>query len=388
MPRSTAPRPQEWGNDHQSERWRSVEATKQTRNKMVQRYGGSNSTTLVYSLEDPFGGLRYPRQRRRRRLACYQRRWVGVLAFSVLTCRHCTRSLQPAISSRLFRSRADDFRSTRTRRKMVLTTPESIFEQASTKNLLDDLIDESVRTSARRPIMMQFDPSSQMIWKRWKGTVFSETWDACVTRMLYACVVLLICRTYPGIKQTFAGFNILWGQLLSVTTFTLTFFVNQSYVLWRKCYELSRRLQGRLNDLDMTLAAHAARKPASSKAKAPTTYTSGSRQTLDLVSRYVRLFNLLTYASFTRSHRPILTPRGMRRLVDRGLMTAQEREILVDAEIPATQRHNAVLLWIMRVFVEGREAGHFLGGSGFEQQFLEKCHVTRASYGGTDLNEL
>jgi hypothetical protein len=43
---------------------------------------------------------------------------------------------------------------------MVLTTPESIIEQASTVTLLDDLIDESVRTSARKPIMMQFDPSS------------------------------------------------------------------------------------------------------------------------------------------------------------------------------------------------------------------------------------
>jgi hypothetical protein len=49
---------------------------------------------------------------------------------------------------------------------MVLTTPESIIEQASTQNLLDDLIDESVRTSARRPIMMQFDPSSG--WVRTK----------------------------------------------------------------------------------------------------------------------------------------------------------------------------------------------------------------------------
>jgi len=42
----------------------------------------------------------------------------------------------------------------------VLTTPEAIFEETSTQNLLDDLIDESSRTSARRPVMMQFDPSS------------------------------------------------------------------------------------------------------------------------------------------------------------------------------------------------------------------------------------
>ena len=263
---------------------------------------------------------------------------------------------------------------------MVLTTPESIIEKASTQKLLDDLIDESVRTSARRPVMMQFDPSSGKIWRQWKGTVFSEVWRASVNKMIYAACVYLLFKRYPVIKETISGMNVLWGQLLTVTTFTITFFVNQSYALWRKCYELSRRLQGRLHDLDMSLAIHAARKPPTSPL-APSTYTPAAHQILDLVSRYVRIFNLLTYASFTRSHRPILTPRGMRRLVERGLLTPTEREILVDAELPATQRHNAVLLWIARVFVEGRQAGHFEGGAGFETQFLEKLHVCRSAYG-------
>jgi Bestrophin, RFP-TM, chloride channel len=268
----------------------------------------------------------------------------------------------------------------RSTRRFVLTTPEAIIEQASTTKLLDDLIDESVRTSARRPIMMQFDPSSGWIWKRWKGTVFSETWDACVYRMIYACIVFLLCKSFPETKELLGGFSILWGQLLSVTTFTLTFFVNQSYALWRKCSELSRSLQGRLHDMDMTLAAHATRRP--SKAAGETSkYTSESKQILEVVGRYVRLFNLLTYASFTRSHRPVLTPRGMRRLVERGLMTPLEREVLVNSKLPATQRHNAVLLWIVRTFIEGTEAGHFTGGAGFEQQFIEKAHVCRAAYG-------
>lgn len=204
--------------------------------------------------------------------------------------------------------------------------------------------------------------------------------------MVYASIVFIICQSVPQVKPALSGFSILWAQLLSVTTFTLTFFVNQSYSLWRKCSELSRRLQGRLHDLDMTLAAHAAR--TQSSRNEPSTYTKASRRLLELISRYVRLFNLLTYASFTRSHRPILTPAGMRRLVDRGLMTSIEREVLVGAEIPATQRHNAVLMWILRTFVEGREAGHFIGGDGFEQQFIEKAHVCRSSYGaiGDELN--
>ncbi len=202
-----------------------------------------------------------------------------------------------------------------------------------------------------------------------------------MTNMLYAVIMYFIYRSNPGkIKEHLAGFNVLWGQLLQVTTFTLTFFVNQSYALWRKCSEMSRRLQGRLNDIGMFLAPHAARKTPSSPNE-PSTYTTASRQLLELVSRYVRLFNLLTYASFTRSHRPILTPRGMRRLVERGLMTPLERQVLVSSAIPATQRHNAILLWIVRAFIEGRQHGHLVGGAGFENEFLEKIHVTRASYG-------
>jgi len=198
--------------------------------------------------------------------------------------------------------------------------------------------------------------------------------------MVLATFVVILYGLYPKLKDNLQGFSILWGQLLSVTTFTLTFFLNQSYGLWRKCYDYSRRLQGRLNDLGLTLAAHATRSTPSSP-DMPSTYTPQSRQALELVSRYVRVFNLLTYASFTRSHRPILTPRGMRRLVERGILTAKEREILSDAEVPATQRHNAVLIWLIRLFLEGRQSGIFEGGTGFEQQFMEKCHVIRAQYG-------
>jgi len=315
----------------------------------------------------------------------------------------------PAAKSRLFRHHiinvarnvspfsakkrdGNPFRSlaaTTTSLNMVLTTPESLIEQASTERLLDDLIDENVRTSAKRPIMLQFDPKGTKIWKRWRGTVFSETLTPCFINMAFASIIALIYSTNPvyySIKLK--GFNVLWSQLLSVATFTLTFFVNTSYGLWRKCYELSRRLQGRLNDLGMTLSAHATRVESydtiefqGPSSYLPSTYTPESEQVLRLIGRYVRLLNLLIYASFTRSHRPILTPRGMRRLVERGLITPMERQILVDADIPATQRHNAVILWIMRLFIDGRRSGHFHGGDGFEQQFMEKCHVIRSQYG-------
>lgn len=264
--------------------------------------------------------------------------------------------------------------------QMVLTTPEYVIEQASTQKLLDDLIDESVKTSARTPIIMQINPTPYWIWRRWKGTVFSESWPTCIRNMLFATLVAIFYTVNPGMRDKLVGFGVLWGQLLSVTTFTLTFFLNVSYGLWRKCYELSRRLQGRLNDLSLTLAAHADRTYPSNPDER-STFTPQAKQILELIARYIRLFNLLTYASFTRSHRPILTPKGMRRLVERGILTQSELTTLIEAEVPPTQRHNAVLLWIIRVFIEARQAGHFAGGAGFEQQFMEKCHVIRAQYG-------
>jgi len=144
--------------------------------------------------------------------------------------------------------------------------------------------------------------------------------------------------------------------------------------------ELSRRLQGRLHDVNMNMASHAARVTPSNPTE-KSTYTVSSRQILELMSRYTRLFNLLTYASFTRSHRPILTPRGLRRLVERGLMTATELDVLVDAVIPATQRHSVVLMWMIRLFIEGRESGHIQGGHGFESETMHKFHIIRSQYG-------
>jgi hypothetical protein len=202
--------------------------------------------------------------------------------------------------------------------------------------------------------------------------------------MLFASLVAAFFNLHPQLTKHLTGFNILWAQLLSVTTFTLTFFLNTSYTLWRTCYQHSRRLQGRLNDLGLLLASHSSREiPSNSTAAAPlpATYSPAARQLLTLVGRYVRVFNLLVYASFTRSHRPLLTPRGMRRLVDRGLLTASERRALVEADVPATQRHNSLLLWVTRLVVEGRRAGHLVGGAGFEVAVLDKIHVIRCQYG-------
>jgi len=60
---------------------------------------------------------------------------------------------------------------------------------------------------------------------------------------------------------------------------------------------------------------------------------------------------------------------------------ATEREVLVDAVIPATQRHSVVLMWMIRLFIEGRASGHIQGGHGFESETMHKFHIIRSQYG-------
>jgi len=272
---------------------------------------------------------------------------------------------------------------------MVFTAPEeSVMEKISTQALIDKILDECLLTQARRPIMKQFNPSGKYLWKQWKGTVFVETWKAMVRHALWCTLVYLVFSQYPQLKRVFAGLNLLYPQMLTITTFTLTFFVNESYNVWRKCLTTCRLLQGRLNDLGMALAGSAARQDWDKKLFAnysnnnnqsnSSEFTTSSRKILRLVGRYIRLFNILYYAALARSHRPLLTPQGMRRMENRGLMTYKERQVIKMAAVPVTQRHNAVLMWILRTVIEGRKAGHIDGGFGFEQQMMSKIQEIRA----------
>eukprot|EP00985_Skeletonema_marinoi_P026940 scaffold21345_cov80-Skeletonema_marinoi.AAC.4 len=134
-----------------------------------------------------------------------------------------------------------------------------------TQQIIDSILDECTRFSARKPIMVQFDPEAKSIWRHWRGTVVAETWKSAAKHAIWA------------------GFERVWGELLAVTTFTLTFFVNEAYTCWRKCLDTCYIVQGRLNDLSMALAGYARRvepSPTMDPSSADTTssYTEPSKK--------------------------------------------------------------------------------------------------------------
>lgn len=79
----------------------------------------------------------------------------------------------------------------------------------------------------------------------------AETWKSAAKHAAWAVAVYALFRKYPLIRSWLQGFERVWGELLAVTTFTLTFFVNEAYSCWRKCLDTCYIVQGRLNDLSM-----------------------------------------------------------------------------------------------------------------------------------------
>jgi len=160
-----------------------------------------------------------------------------------------------------------------------------------------------------------------------------------------------------------------WVLASGLVTFTLSFFLSQSFDLWRRVYSVTRRVQGRLNDLGLLTATSAERDENGD-------YTDDAEEMLATVARYVRLFNVLLYASVTTRFAPLKTPSGLQRLVKSGHLTADEREALLQSSLG----HNIVLEWIFTLLNSGVADGRLGGGNTLQLVLANKVTELRATY--------
>ena len=118
-----------------------------------------------------------------------------------------------------------------------------------------------------------------------------------------------------------SNFSVIGEITGSMASFILSFFLSQSYTMWRSVYSVTRRVQGRLNDVGL-LCATFARRNATDGA-----YTPEAEDALRTVARYCRLFHMLFYASVSSRFAPLKTPQGLSALVANGALTAEARQI-------------------------------------------------------------
>lgn len=142
-----------------------------------------------------------------------------------------------------------------------------------------------------------------------------------------------------------------------------------------------RKVQGRLNDMSMLLATHAARNSSGC-------VTPQAKELLDTCARYMRLFHLAFWAAQVRPSRgdegPSLsvlrTGRGLAALLARNELTLEEHSLFTSESCCSeTQRHSMVLQWIVTRFLAARRSGIILGSSGLDNVFLDKVCLLRAT---------
>jgi len=271
---------------------------------------------------------------------------------------------------------------------------------------IDDVIERATRTHGWKPIIPQYSKQPHWAWMQWEGTIVERLWKHAMWNMLVPTVILVMARWRGGsasiswwklaedhrLSEPFQAFANGWNYLLTLATFVTTFFVGHSHDFWRKAYALTRSVQGRINDLGMLAAMHAARTPDGS-------VTEEANELMMSLSRNLRLLHYLFYAdvcyrktvsptsqsptssvrlllSFDRASR---TAPGLERLRERGLVTDREYETLVSLALPPARWYLVVMEWVAARLATGRRRGVLVGGHGLETLLLGKVCDLRAA---------
>ncbi|KAJ8605837.1 hypothetical protein CTAYLR_000508 [Chrysophaeum taylorii] len=232
---------------------------------------------------------------------------------------------------------------------------------------LEELADAATATIKGRPVMKQFHPRRSWLWRQWHGTIVRSVLqrEVKLNVMIAAVAVASLSPCSEALKPV----ENLWALAQTLVAFVLSFFLSQTYAVWRSVYSVSRQVQGKLGDLGLIVATHAER-------DADGRYTPRAQALLDTWARYARLFNMLFYASVTRRFAPLATPKGLRALRRRGAILEDEVQLL----IKTTSWHQTVAAWIGTMITSAAVDGTIVGGNPASYQCSAVMTRLRACY--------
>lgn len=245
------------------------------------------------------------------------------------------------------------------------------------------------------------------LWQQWRGTVLEALWQRMVAVMLAGLSIIgytrLIGADWPAwaAPSTDHPFQIklklmqsMWSYLLTITTFVTTFMLGHAYSFWRRSYTLARKVQGRLSDLGLLLATHAAREPGvverPEECFAPGPFTPAACNLIALTTRRLALTHMLFWAGVVRqapgsdkfgvSFNMLLSDQCLQYLADRGALTQIEHDALLSLTgMPRSSLYLCTLAWVTADLSQGLREGVISGGAGAEQALLQAATALRST---------
>ena len=132
------------------------------------------------------------------------------------------------------------------------------------KDEIDEILSVATSSTISKPIISQYFPGRRWLWRQWSGTIVRRVLPRDVLiNIAFAMTVGWIFRStaHTPFRSTvlhdLASVQKVWTLAATMVSFTLSFFLSQAYSMWRSVYSLSRRVQGRLNDLGLLCATYA-----------------------------------------------------------------------------------------------------------------------------------
>ena len=297
----------------------------------------------------------------------------------------------------LFRISSAEFKNFLNQRVHVTDSPDAQDEEDPAEmELIDSVIQEieGKKSLYEGNIIRPYKPHRRWLWSRYHGTILQHVAIPTLLNMLWsACFIAFVRHHTMGASEwaTMSGLGMppdathpfiaklnmvhtIWSYQQGLTTFILTFFLNQAFSFWRDIYNLGRQIQLRLNDFHLILATTAVRDRDGA-------YTAASESLLDDIGQYSRLFHALLWAANARRFRVLSTPRGMTRMASRGLMTSRQLDVLQNSlDLPEDQKHNAVLEWMWIRSDRSMADGTLVSDAAHRQLLLDKIVQLRCTF--------
>mmetsp|Transcript_36936 Transcript_36936/g.89722 ORF Transcript_36936/g.89722 Transcript_36936/m.89722 type:complete len:546 (+) Transcript_36936:1-1638(+) len=256
---------------------------------------------------------------------------------------------------------------------------------------IDDILAKvsGAKTKYGGDVIRKFKPSRRWLWARWSGTILQHAWKVSLANLLTATAVVVGTRLLikpswgfgampdandPMISRMLGLFNV-WQYTMTVTTFTLTFFLGQAYSLWRDIYTTARVVQGRLSDINLMLAVSAERDQSGA-------YTKRAKELMQDVASFTRLYHVFMWASFSNQLKLLLSDMGLRRMVNRGVLSRKQFNTLQKLDASTVAPQHACLVWIMTRFLKGMEDSVVPNDVVMKQTLFNKSMELQGTFAG------
>jgi predicted membrane chloride channel (bestrophin family) len=257
-------------------------------------------------------------------------------------------------------------------------------ERNVTERHLDHAIDSVVPMAigdSKSKVIRSFHPQKSWLWRQWYGTLWHHGYKNILFMMIYTFAVSFALPYIEDVSKKHFGQGLdslthVFQYLMTLAIFILTFFLNQSYGLWRDIYNGCRALQGHTDDLGFLAATHAARDEIGE-------YTEDARVVLKDIAMSVKLFHIFVYASKTRRYRVLHTKRAIKKMVARGVLSQDMCDALLKMQLYHNDRVFGMIEWILLRFKAGMKNGTLsedLPSEGFLGHVTDRCLDLRKDY--------